>query len=134
VKEDLFVSSLPVAVRWYLGRLRKLQPVTQYWHTIYTYLVLQPHPRTTLKPNSIPLETHTLYSGCLCQINNKHVLGIGKGKWRMSEVENSSLDKKQLIYNPTNISLPINLQTPETYTFQFFRHHKHTPTNLKFIP
>jgi hypothetical protein len=24
----------------------------------------------------------------------------------------------QLIYNPTNISLPINLQTPLTYTYQ----------------
>jgi hypothetical protein len=41
----------------------------------------------------------------------------------------SNLVKKQLINNPTNISLPINLQTPHTYTFQFFRPHNHTPTN-----
>jgi hypothetical protein len=55
--------------------------------------------------------------GCLCQTNNKHVFGIGKGKRRMWRGDISSLVKKQLIYNPTNISLPINLQTPQTYTF-----------------
>jgi hypothetical protein len=67
--------------------------------------------------------------GCLCQTNNKHVSGLGKesgGCWRRHI---SSLDKEQLIYKPTYISLPINLQTPQTYTFQFFRPHKYTPTN-----
>jgi hypothetical protein len=40
---------------------------------------------------------------------------------------------KTVNFNPTNISLPINLQTPQTYTFQFFTH-KHTLTNPKFVP
>jgi hypothetical protein len=31
--------------------------------------------------------------------------------------------------NPTNVALPINLQTPQTYTFQSFKPRKHTPTN-----
>jgi hypothetical protein len=30
----------------------------------------------------------------------------------------SSLEKNQLIYNPTKISLPTNLQTPQTHTYQ----------------
>ncbi len=37
--------------------------------------------------------------------------------------------KIHLIYNPTNVALPINLQTPQTYTFQTFKLRKHTPTN-----
>jgi hypothetical protein len=41
---------------------------------------------------------------------------------------------KTVNFNPTNISLRINLQTPQTYTFQFFTPHKHTPTNPKCIP
>jgi hypothetical protein len=41
--------------------------------------------------------------------------GLGKESgWR-----GSSLEKNQLIYNPTSIFLPINLQTPQTYTFKF---------------
>jgi hypothetical protein len=71
--------------------------------------------------------TKTEVWGCLSQ-KYKHVFGIGKGKWRMLEGEEIlSLDKKPLIYNPTIISLPIKLQTPPTYTFQFFKPHKHTP-------
>jgi hypothetical protein len=72
--------------------------------------------------------------------------GLGKesgGCWREGVIQ--VWIKNQLIYNPTNIALPINLQTPQTYTFQFFIPHKHTPTNssyptnihlptLKFIP
>jgi hypothetical protein len=40
--------------------------------------------------------------------NNKHVFGVGKGKCRMLErgEDISNLDKKQLIYNPTYLSLP----------------------------
>jgi hypothetical protein len=67
--------------------------------------------------------------------NNKHVSGIGKGKWRMLEGGGRIFKvwiKIQLIYNPTNVSLPIKL-------------HKHKPSNpsnpenihlstLKFIP
>jgi hypothetical protein len=37
--------------------------------------------------------------------------------------------KIQLIYNLTNVALPINLQTPQTYTFQFFQPRKHKPAN-----
>jgi hypothetical protein len=59
--------------------------------------------------------------------------GLGKESGGCWWGDISSLDKKQLIYNPTSISLPINLQTPQTYTFQFFRPHNiHLPT-LKFI-
>jgi hypothetical protein len=64
--------------------------------------------------------------------NNKHVSGIGKGKWRMLEGGGRIFQvwiKIQLIYNPTNVALPINLQTPQTYTFQSFKPRKHTPTN-----
>jgi hypothetical protein len=53
--------------------------------------------------------------GCLCPTNNKHVFGVGKGKWWMLEGAGKifkGLIKIQLIYNPTNVSLPINLQTP----------------------
>jgi hypothetical protein len=32
--------------------------------------------------------------GCLCQTNNKHVFGIGKGKRRMWKGDISSLVKK----------------------------------------
>jgi hypothetical protein len=56
--------------------------------------------------------------------------GLGKesgGCWRG---DISSLDKKQLIYNPTNISLPINLQTPQTYTFQILQ----TPKTFTYQP
>jgi hypothetical protein len=47
--------------------------------------------------------------------NNKNVSGIGKGKWRMLVRGGRIFQiwiKIQLIYNPTYISLPINLQTP----------------------
>ncbi len=56
--------------------------------------------------------------------------GLGKesgGCWREGVIQ--VWIKNQLIYNPTNISLPINLHTPQTYTFQFFKPHKHTPFN-----
>jgi hypothetical protein len=33
--------------------------------------------------------------GCLCQTNNKHIFGVGKGKWRGGE-DFSSLDKKSV--------------------------------------
>jgi hypothetical protein len=56
--------------------------------------------------------------GCLCQTNNKHVFGIGKGKWRMLEGGIFQVwIQKYLIHNPINISLPIDLQTPLTYTY-----------------
>ncbi len=57
--------------------------------------------------------------------------GLGKesgGCWRGGRILQVWI-KNQLIYYPTNISLPINLQTPQTYTFQFFKPHKHSPTN-----
>jgi hypothetical protein len=48
--------------------------------------------------------------GCLCQTNNKHVFGIGKGKWRMLEGGGIQVwIKNQLIFNPTNISSPHQL-------------------------
>jgi hypothetical protein len=31
--------------------------------------------------------------GCSCQTNNKHVFGVGKGKWWMLEGDISSVDK-----------------------------------------
>jgi hypothetical protein len=37
--------------------------------------------------------------------------------------------KVEDVENPTNVALPINLQTPQTYTFQSFKPRKHTPTN-----
>jgi hypothetical protein len=54
--------------------------------------------------------------GMFMSTNNKHVSGIGKGKWRMLEGGGRIFQVwiKQLIYNPTNVSLPINLQTPQT--------------------
>jgi hypothetical protein len=56
--------------------------------------------------------------------------GLGKesgGCWRG---DISSLDKKQLIYNPTYpYQLISKVQTPQTYTFHFFTLQKHTPTN-----
>jgi hypothetical protein len=68
--------------------------------------------------------------------NNKHVFGIGKGKWRMLERGRifQVWIKNQLIYNPTNVALPVNLQTPQAYTFQSFKPRKHTPLTLKLIP
>jgi hypothetical protein len=48
--------------------------------------------------------------------NNKHVSGIGIGKWRIWRGGRifKVWIKIRLIYNPTNVSLPINLQTPQT--------------------
>jgi hypothetical protein len=71
--------------------------------------------------------------GCLCETNNKMFSGLGKERGRCWRGDISSLVKKQFIYNPTNISLPINLQIPQTLTFQFFIPHKHytyQPSNL----
>jgi hypothetical protein len=72
--------------------------------------------------------------GCSCQTNNKHVFGVGKGKWCMLEGGGRIFQvwiKIQLIYNPTNVSLPIDFQTSQTYTFQSFKPLKtyNTPTN-----
>jgi hypothetical protein len=67
--------------------------------------------------------------GMLMSTNNKNVSGIGKGKWRMLVRGGRIFQiwiKIQLIYNPTYISLPINLLTPQICTFQFFN--KHTPS------
>ncbi|XP_046447787.1 uncharacterized protein LOC124196675 [Daphnia pulex] len=55
--------------------------------------------------------------GCLCQTNNKHVFGIGKGEDVGGGIFQVWI-QKYLIHNPINISLPINLQTPLTYTYQ----------------
>jgi hypothetical protein len=71
--------------------------------------------------------------GCSCQTNNIHVFGVGKvvdfvGGRRIFQVR----IKIQLIYNPTNVSLPINLQVPQTCTFQSFKPRKHTPINLSY--
>jgi hypothetical protein len=57
--------------------------------------------------------------GCLCQTNNKHVFGIGKGKRRMWKGDISSLVKKQLI----NITM-------QTYPYQLIsKPHKLIPSN-----
>jgi hypothetical protein len=74
---------------------------------------------------------------CLCQTNNKHVFGVGKVKWWILEGGGRIFQvwiKIPLIYNPTNVSLPINLQTPKIYTFQSFKPRKYTPTNPKSLP
>ncbi len=50
--------------------------------------------------------------------------GVGKesgGCWREGVIQ--VWIRNQLIYNAINISLPINFQTPPTYTFQFFKPH-----------
>jgi hypothetical protein len=55
--------------------------------------------------------------GMFMSTNNKHVSGIGKGKWRMLEGGGRIFQvwiKIQLNYNLTNVSLPINLQAPRT--------------------
>jgi hypothetical protein len=62
---------------------------------------------------------------CLCPTNNKRVFGIGKGKWRMLEGGIFQVwIQNLLIYNPLNISLPINLQTAQT---------SRTPSNSSHI-
>jgi hypothetical protein len=65
--------------------------------------------------------------------NNKHVSGIGKGKWRMLEGGGRIFQvwiKNQLIYNPANVALPINLQTPLTYIPSNPSNPENIPLNL----
>ncbi len=69
--------------------------------------------------------------GCSCQTNNKHVFGVGKGKWRRRF---QVWIKNQPMYNPTNKCLPTNLRTPQTFTFQFFKPHKQTYQPLNLYP